>query len=195
MGGMAAFIPSRRDAEVNAVALAKVREDKEREAAQGFDGTWVAHPDLVPVALEAFDRVLGERPNQIDRQRDDVHVDAARPARRRGDAGRRSPSEGCATTSRSGIQYLAAWLNGNGAVAINNLMEDAATAEISPLADLAMAPPRPGRRLTTCAGSPTRRRRDARRRLRGGARAVRADRDAARVRRVPDAARVRPSHA
>src|SRR5581483_6463100 len=68
MGGMAAFIPSRRDPEVNAVALAKVREDKEREASQGFDGTWVAHPDLVPVAMEAFERVLGERPNQIDRR-------------------------------------------------------------------------------------------------------------------------------
>ena len=77
MGGMAAFIPSRRDAEVNAVALAKVREDKEREASQGFDGTWVAHPDLVPTAYEAFDAVLGDRPNQIDRQRDDVTVTAA----------------------------------------------------------------------------------------------------------------------
>src|SRR5687768_11459567 len=72
MGGMAAFIPSRRDPEVNAIALEKVREDKDREASQGFDGTWVAHPDLVAVALESFDRVLGDRPNQIDRQRDDV---------------------------------------------------------------------------------------------------------------------------
>ena len=77
MGGMAAFIPSRRDPEVNAIALEKVREDKDREASQGFDGTWVAHPDLVPVALESFDRVLGDRPNQIERQRDDVHVTSA----------------------------------------------------------------------------------------------------------------------
>ena len=88
MGGMAAFIPSRRDPEVNAIALAKVREDKEREASQGFDGTWVAHPDLVPTAYEAFDAVLGDRPNQIDRQRDDVSVDGRRPARHRRDPGR-----------------------------------------------------------------------------------------------------------
>ena len=89
MGGMAAFIPSRRDPEVNERALAKVREDKEREAGDGFDGTWVAHPDLVPVALEEFDRVLGERPNQVERQRDDVEPDAGatpgRRARRGGD--------------------------------------------------------------------------------------------------------------
>src|SRR6266571_1379257 len=77
IGGMAAFIPSRRDAEVNAVALQKVRDDKEREASQGYDGTWVAHPDLVPVAREAFDAVLGDQPNQIDRQREDVDVTAA----------------------------------------------------------------------------------------------------------------------
>src|SRR6185295_12385415 len=76
MGGMAAFIPSRRDPAVNEVALAKVREDKEREAADGFDGSWVAHPDLVPVCMEIFDRVLGDRPNQLDRRRDDVHVSA-----------------------------------------------------------------------------------------------------------------------
>ena len=102
MGGMAAFIPSRRDAEVNAVALAKVREDKEREASQGFDGTWVAHPDLVPVAMEAFDAVLGDRPNQIDRKRDDVDVDGRRHPRRRRHAGRRDRGRGCATTSPSG---------------------------------------------------------------------------------------------
>src|SRR4029077_8255350 len=76
MGGMAAFIPSRRDAEVNRVALARVKEDKDREVGDGFDGTWVAHPDLVPTATEAFDRVLGDRPNQLDRQRPDVHVDS-----------------------------------------------------------------------------------------------------------------------
>jgi malate synthase len=130
MGGMAAFIPSRRDPEVNAVALAKVREDKEREASQGFDGTWVAHPDLVPVAREAFDAVLGERPNQIDRPRDDVAVDgpqlldvAATPGE--------VTEQGLRNNVSVGIQYLAAWLDGNGAVAIFNLMEDAATAEIS----------------------------------------------------------------
>jgi malate synthase len=130
MGGMAAFIPSRRDADVNAVALEKVREDKEREASQGFDGTWVAHPDLVPTAYEAFDAVLGERPNQIDRQRDDVDVTAAdllNVAATPGEA-----TEGGLRNNVSvGIQYLAAWLQGSGAVAINNLMEDAATAEIS----------------------------------------------------------------
>ena len=102
IGGMAAFIPSRRDPEVNEVALAKVREDKEREAGQGFDGTWVAHPDLVPVAMEIFDRVLGERPNQVERQRDDVTLDGRRPARRRRDPGRDHRGRACATTSRSG---------------------------------------------------------------------------------------------
>jgi malate synthase len=130
MGGMAAFIPSRRDAEVNAVALEKVREDKDREASQGFDGTWVAHPDLVPVAMESFDRVLGDRPNQIERQRDDVEAHAAAlldVAATPGDV----TEEGLRSNVSVGIQYLAAWLHGSGAVAINNLMEDAATAEIS----------------------------------------------------------------
>ncbi|HET9937546.1 MAG TPA: malate synthase A [Gaiella sp.] len=130
MGGMAAFIPSRRDPEVNAIALEKVREDKDREASQGFDGTWVAHPDLVPVALESFDRVLGDRPNQIDRQRDDVAVGASElldVAATPGDV----TEEGLRSNVSVGIQYLAAWLRGSGAVAINNLMEDAATAEIS----------------------------------------------------------------
>jgi malate synthase len=130
MGGMAAFIPSRRDAAVNEIALAKVREDKEREASQGFDGTWVAHPDLVPTAYEAFDAVLGDRPNQIDRQRDDVTVTAAdllNVAATPGEA----TEDGLRNNVSVGIQYLAAWLQGSGAVAINNLMEDAATAEIS----------------------------------------------------------------
>ncbi len=130
MGGMAAFIPSRRDAEVNAIALAKVTEDKEREAGQGFDGTWVAHPDLVPVAMESFDRVLGNRPNQIDRRRDDVSVGAAELL-----AVSATPGEiteaGLRNNVTVGIQYLASWLRGSGAVAILNLMEDAATAEIS----------------------------------------------------------------
>jgi malate synthase len=130
IGGMAAFIPSRRDPEVNERALAKVREDKEREAAQGFDGTWVAHPDLVPVALEVFDRVLGERPNQLDRQRDDVTpvagalLDVAATPGTITEAGLRN-------NVAVGIRYLGAWLAGSGAVAIFNLMEDAATAEIS----------------------------------------------------------------
>ena len=130
MGGMAAFIPSRRDPEVNAVALEKVREDKDREASQGFDGTWVAHPDLVPVALESFDRVLGERPNQIERQRDDVEVGADELLDVRSTPGEVT-EDGLRTNVSVGIQYLAAWLRGSGAVAIDNLMEDAATAEIS----------------------------------------------------------------
>ena len=130
IGGMAAFIPSRRDPEVNKVALAKVRDDKTREAGDGFDGSWVAHPDLVPVAMEVFDGVLGDRPNQIDRQRDDVSVTAA-------DLLDVSTAEGGVTEGglrnniNVAIQYLAAWLGGSGAVAIHNLMEDAATAEIS----------------------------------------------------------------
>ena len=130
MGGMAAFIPSRRDPEVNAVALAKVREDKEREAGQGFDGTWVAHPDLVPVAMEIFDRVLGEQPNQVERQRAGRRLDGRRAARRRRDA-RADHEDGLRNNVSVGIQYLAAWLQGSGAVAIFNLMEDAATSEIS----------------------------------------------------------------
>jgi malate synthase len=130
MGGMAAFIPSRRDAEVNAVALAKVREDKDREASQGFDGTWVAHPDLVPVAMESFDRVLGEASNQIDRQRDDVSVGATALLDVAATPGNVTEN-GLRNNVSVGIQYLAAWLQGSGAVAINNLMEDAATAEIS----------------------------------------------------------------
>jgi malate synthase len=130
IGGMAAFIPSRRDPEVNELALARVQEDKQREAGDGFDGTWVAHPDLVPTAYETFDAVLGDRPNQIDRQRDDVSVSAAdllNVAATPGEA----TEDGLRNNVSVGIQYLAAWLQGSGAVAINNLMEDAATAEIS----------------------------------------------------------------
>src|SRR6188768_907020 len=130
MGGMAAFIPSRRDAEVNALALEKVREDKDREASQGFDGTWVAHPDLVPVAVQSFDRVLGDRPNQIERRRDDVRVTSADLLDVASTPGGIT-EEGLRNNVSVGIQYLAAWLQGAGAVAINNLMEDAATAEIS----------------------------------------------------------------
>jgi malate synthase len=130
IGGMAAFIPSRRDPEVNAIALAKVREDKEREAGQGFDGTWVAHPDLVPVAKEAFDRVLGERPNQLEVLREDVDGSAARLLDVAATPGAITEA-GVRNNISVGIQYLAAWLRGSGAVAIFNLMEDAATSEIS----------------------------------------------------------------
>ena len=130
MGGMAAFIPSRRDPEVNAVALAKVREDKNREAGDGFDGSWVAHPDLVPLCREVFDGVLGDAPNQLGKQRPEVTVTAA-------DLLAVSKTPGTITEAglrnnvSVGIQYLASWLGGNGAAAIFNLMEDAATAEIS----------------------------------------------------------------
>ena len=130
MGGMAAFIPSRRDPEVNANALEKVREDKDREASQGFDGTWVAHPDLVPVAMESFDQVLGDRPNQIDRRRDDREIRSADLLDIASTPGSITEA-GLRNNVSVGIQYLAAWLHGSGAVAINNLMEDAATAEIS----------------------------------------------------------------
>jgi malate synthase len=130
MGGMAAFIPSRRDPAVNEVALAKVREDKEREAADGFDGSWVAHPDLVPVCMEIFDRVLGDRPNQLDRRRDDVSVDAAQLLNVAATGGSVTAA-GLRNNVSVALQYLEAWLRGNGAAAINNLMEDAATAEIS----------------------------------------------------------------
>ena len=130
MGGMAAFIPSRRDPEVNAVALAKVREDKEREAGQGFDGTWVAHPDLVPVAMEIFDRVLGGRANQVERQRPEVASTASELLDVAATPGEITEA-GLRNNVSVGIQYLAAWLRGSGAVAIFNLMEDAATSEIS----------------------------------------------------------------
>ncbi|WP_113703839.1 malate synthase A [Nonomuraea lactucae] len=130
IGGMAAFIPSRRDPEVNAVALEKVRADKTRESGDGFDGSWVAHPDLVPVCREVFDGVLGSRPNQLDRLREDVSVSAADLL---------AVSETPGTITEAGLRnnvdvalrYLAAWMGGLGAVAIHNLMEDAATAEIS----------------------------------------------------------------
>ncbi|HKT02640.1 MAG TPA: malate synthase A [Rugosimonospora sp.] len=130
MGGMAAFIPSRRDPEVNAVALAKVREDKEREAADGFDGSWVAHPDLVPVCREVFDKVLGDRPNQLDRLRGDVSVTADQLLDVAATPGAVTEA-GLRGNISVALQYLASWLAGNGAAAINNLMEDAATAEIS----------------------------------------------------------------
>jgi malate synthase len=130
IGGMAAFIPSRKDPEVNRVALAKVREDKERESRAGFDGTWVAHPDLVPVATEIFDAVLGSRANQVDRLREDVVPDEAALLSIPDTPGEIT-EQGLRTNVSVGIRYLDAWLHGVGAAAIDNLMEDAATAEIS----------------------------------------------------------------
>jgi malate synthase len=130
MGGMAAFIPSRRDPEVNRVALEKVRDDKVREAGDGFDGTWVAHPDLVPTATEVFDGVLGSRPNQLERQRDEVVV-APGQLIDVGIPGATVTEAGVRANVSVGIQYLESWLRGVGAAAINNLMEDVATAEIS----------------------------------------------------------------
>ncbi|MBM3677363.1 MAG: malate synthase A [Actinobacteria bacterium] len=130
MGGMAAFIPSRRDPEVNRIALERVQEDKEREVSQGFDGTWVAHPDLVPVAMEVFDLALGDGSNQIARQREDVDVTAADLLNVKATPGAVTEA-GLRNNVSVGIRYLAAWLDGAGAVAIDNLMEDAATAEIS----------------------------------------------------------------
>jgi malate synthase len=130
IGGMSAFIPNRRDAEVTERALTQVRADKEREATAGFDGTWVAHPDLVPVARQAFDEVLGERPHQLGRLRDDVDV-TARDLLDVASAGGTVTDAGVRGNVRVALVYLEAWLRGAGAVAIDNLMEDAATAEIA----------------------------------------------------------------
>ena len=129
IGGMSAFIPNRREPEVTANALAKVRDDKDRESGDGFDGTWVAHPDLVPVAMAEFDRVLGDRPNQKSAPGDpavpaSALLDIVVPGGRATEAGAR---QDVSVT----LRYLDAWLRGNGAAAIDNLMEDAATAEIS----------------------------------------------------------------
>jgi malate synthase len=133
IGGMSAFIPDRRSPEVTEQAFAKVRADKEREAGDGFDGSWVAHPDLIPVAQEAFDAVLGERENQVDRLRDDVAVGQAElldvaSARREGAT---ITEAGLRTDISVGVRYIASWLRGTGAAALDSLMEDAATAEIS----------------------------------------------------------------
>ncbi|MFT4036823.1 MAG: malate synthase A [Thermomicrobiales bacterium] len=130
IGGMAAFIPSRRDAEANAIAFAKVNEDKTREATDGFDGTWVAHPGLVPVATEIFDGVLGERAHQKERQRDDVSTTAEQLTNLNIPGGEITDT-GLRLNVSVALQYINAWLLGVGAAAINNLMEDAATAEIS----------------------------------------------------------------
>jgi malate synthase len=130
IGGMAAFIPSRRDAEANEIALAKVREDKERESGDGFDGSWVAHPDLVPTCTEVFGAVLGERPNQLERLREDVVPDEAALLSIPDTPGEITDA-GVRTNVSVGVRYLDSWLHGVGAAAIDNLMEDAATAEIS----------------------------------------------------------------
>ncbi|UNK45668.1 malate synthase A [Arthrobacter sulfonylureivorans] len=130
IGGMAAFIPSRRDPEANAIAMEKVHADKTREASDGFDGSWVAHPDLVQVCREVFDSVLSSRPNQLDRQREDVTPDDGALLNIAGTEGTITET-GIRTNLEVGIQYIESWLRGNGAVAIHNLMEDAATAEIS----------------------------------------------------------------
>ncbi len=130
IGGMSAFIPNRRKPEVTEAALAKVREDKQREAGDGFDGTWVAHPDLVATAMAEFDAVLGDRPNQLDRQRPEVQVGPGRllTVDRPRDG---ITMAGLRTNIDVGLRYLASWLSGTGAAAIHDLMEDAATAEIS----------------------------------------------------------------
>ncbi|WP_231601737.1 malate synthase A [Salinibacterium sp. NG253] len=129
IGGMSAFIPNRRDPEVTARALDAVTRDKRREATDGFDGTWVAHPDLIPTARAEFDAVLGERPNQVDRLRDDVHVTADDLLDLRIDGA--VTDAGVRSNVSIALRYIESWLRGVGAAAIDNLMEDAATAEIS----------------------------------------------------------------
>ncbi len=132
IGGMAAFIPNRRDPQVTEKALAAVHEDKKREANDGFDGSWVAHPDLVPICREEFDAVLGDKPNQIDRLREDVVPDDKSLIDLKIEGGQITEAGGVRTNVEVGIRYLEAWLRGgNGAAGINNLMEDVATAEIS----------------------------------------------------------------
>jgi malate synthase len=130
MGGMAALIPSRRDEDANAQALDGVRADKEREVRQGYDGTWVAHPDLVPVAREVFEQGLGGKPNQLEHRRDDVQVEPADLLDLASTPGQIT-EQGVRTNVSIGFQYISFWLGGRGAAAINSLMEDAATAEIS----------------------------------------------------------------
>ncbi|MBT2247336.1 malate synthase A [Arthrobacter sp. BHU FT2] len=130
IGGMAAAVPNRKDPEANANALEKVRADKTREANDGFDASWVAHPDLVPICRDVFDSVLGERPNQLGKLREDVTPDDRAlidVASLHGTI----TEQGIRNNIEVGIRYIESWLRGNGAVAIHNLMEDAATAEIS----------------------------------------------------------------
>ena len=129
MGGMSALIPIKNDPVANEAAMAGVRSDKRRDATDGYDGGWVAHPGLVSIAMEEFVNVLGERPNQIDKKRDDVKVDAADLL----DFDPEAPitEAGLRMNINVGIHYVGSWLAGNGCVPIHNLMEDAATAEIS----------------------------------------------------------------
>ncbi|WP_026360974.1 malate synthase A [Amycolatopsis nigrescens] len=130
IGGMAAFIPNRKDPEVTEKAMAKVHDDKAREAGDGFDGSWVAHPGMVDICREEFDKVLGDRPNQLERERADVAVTADQLLDLSGTGGA-ATAAGLRGAVDVGIRYIASWLGGNGAAAIHNLMEDAATAEIS----------------------------------------------------------------
>ncbi|TPV50180.1 malate synthase A [Pseudarthrobacter phenanthrenivorans] len=130
IGGMAAAVPNRKDEAANANAFEKVRADKTREANDGFDGSWVAHPDLVPVCREVFDSILGEKPNQLDRTREDVTPDDRALINVAATQGTIT-EQGIRNNIEVGIRYIESWLRGNGAVAIHNLMEDAATAEIS----------------------------------------------------------------
>jgi len=130
IGGMAAFIPNRRDPEVTERAMAKVRDDKERESRDGFDGTWVAHPDLVALATEIFDAVLGDAPNQKDRRGEEVPVSADQLTDFAVADGAVTEA-GIRANVRVALAYLDAWLQGVGAAAIDDLMEDAATAEIA----------------------------------------------------------------
>ena len=129
IGGMAAFIPS-KDETINKAAFDKVRDDKTREAGDGFDGSWVAHPGMVAVCTEVFDSVLGDKPNQLDKTRDEVSVTAEQLLDIKSTPGAVTEA-GLRSNISVGVQYLEAWLRGMGAVGINNLMEDAATAEIS----------------------------------------------------------------
>ncbi len=130
MGGMAALIPSRKDEEANQKAIEAVAADKKREAEAGYDGTWVAHPDVVSTAMDEFDKVLGDQPNQVSRQRDDVSVTAAELLDMQSTPGAIT-EKGLRNNVNVGIQYISSWLRGNGAAGIYGMMEDAATAEIS----------------------------------------------------------------
>jgi len=130
MGGMAQYIPNRRNPQTNRVALQKVRDDKERESRDGFDGTWVAHPDLVPIAMEVFDKHLGKKANQKERLREDVSV-SAKDLLNFHIAGGQVTEAGLRNNISVAVQYMGNWLAGRGAVGIFDLMEDAATAEIS----------------------------------------------------------------
>ncbi|GAA2231760.1 malate synthase A [Herbiconiux moechotypicola] len=130
IGGMSAFIPNRRDPEATERALAKVSDDKRREAGDGFDGTWVAHPDLIPTARAEFDAVLSDRPNQLERTRPEVSVTAAQLVDLSG-IDRTVTDAGVRSNVSVALRYLESWLRGTGAAAIDGLMEDAATAEIS----------------------------------------------------------------